>query len=217
MPYVCLEPSCSTKLPGQRGQDCRIRRPESHEAQDSLQEPCQRPLLGPGASVFLTHHEVHFRCLELWVFVSSHQICFHQKKTCALEMSIFVDLELRGKKKMSPYLRWLQVVTRKPLSWKRLSLMAWCEGTFLPFLRLCVCHYVFLLYLGESGSWRLGSMEKTAKGCCSILTLWIAFLGGNIHFWKHHGATPMHVWAYWWPSLGYLGAWNFSLFLLSTW
>lgn len=102
MPYVCLKPSCSIKLPSQRGQDCRISGPESHEAQDSLQEPCQRPLLVPEASVFLTHHEVHFRCLELWVLVSSHQICFPQKKTCALGMSIFVDLELRGKKKMSP-------------------------------------------------------------------------------------------------------------------
>lgn len=111
MPYVCLKPSCSIKLPSQRGQDCRISGPESHEAQDSLQEPCQRPLLVPEASVFLTHHEVHFRCLELWVLVSSHQICFPQKKTCALGMSIFVDLELRGKKKCHSPLRWLQEVT----------------------------------------------------------------------------------------------------------
>lgn len=60
-----------------------------------------------------------------------------------------------------------------------------------------VCVYAitcFFFILGKvAPDVRHGSMDWTAKGYCSILTLWIAFLGGNIHFLKHHGGTPMHV------------------------
>lgn len=60
---------------------------------------------------------------------------------------------------------------------------------FLSFFRLCVCHYVFNFYLGESGPWNHGDIDRTAKGCCFSITLWITSLGGNAYFERHHSRT----------------------------